>query len=76
MLPSDELTLRSANGRLVLTADALEVDGQRFALLELDAVELKPIRWLLWFLLGALPWRALLWPSCRTGCAPCRPRWA
>ncbi|GAB2464377.1 hypothetical protein GCM10011375_16540 [Hymenobacter qilianensis] len=54
MLPSEEPTLRSANGRLVLTADALEVDGQGFALLELDAVELKPIRWLLWFLLGGI----------------------
>jgi hypothetical protein len=32
----------------------LEVDGQRYALLELDAVELTPVRWLLWYLLGGI----------------------
>lgn len=52
MLASDEPTLRSPNGRVTLTANALEVDGHRIALLELEAVELTPIRWLLWYLLG------------------------
>ena len=51
---ADEPTLHGPNGRVVLTATALEVDGQRFALLELDGAELKPIRWLLWYLLGGL----------------------
>lgn len=49
-----EPTLHGPNGRVVLTATALEVDDQRFALLELDGVELKPIRWLLWYLLGGV----------------------
>ena len=52
MLASDEPTLHGPSGRVVLTANALEVNGQRIALLELDAVELTPIRWLLWYLLG------------------------
>jgi hypothetical protein len=45
-------TLRSEDGRFVLSDDQLEVRGQRFALLELEGVELTPVRWLLWFLLG------------------------
>ncbi|MBC6990079.1 hypothetical protein [Hymenobacter sp. BT491] len=44
--------LRSSDGRLELTADTLTVNGQRFLLLELEAVELTPVRWLLWYLLG------------------------
>jgi hypothetical protein len=54
MLPIDEPTLHGPNGRVILTASALEVDGQRYALLELDAVELTPVRWLLWYLLGGI----------------------
>ncbi|SHJ49635.1 hypothetical protein SAMN02745146_3249 [Hymenobacter daecheongensis DSM 21074] len=45
-------TLRSDDGRLTLTHDRLEVQGQTFGLLELEGVELTPVRWLLWFLLG------------------------
>ncbi|WP_073281608.1 hypothetical protein [Hymenobacter psychrotolerans] len=45
-------TLSSDDGRLVLSEDALQVNGQRFALLELEAVEVHHVRWLLWFLLG------------------------
>lgn len=44
--------LRSADGRLVLTGERLEVRGQTFSLLELEGVELTPVRWLLWLLLG------------------------
>ena len=47
-------TLRSADGRLVLTNDLLQVSGQQFALLELEAVEVQRVRWLLWFLLGGI----------------------
>jgi hypothetical protein len=45
-------TLRSDDGRVVLTSDALLVNGQRFALLELEGVEVRRVRWLLWYLLG------------------------
>jgi hypothetical protein len=45
-------TLRSEDGRLVLTGERLEVRGQVFSLLELEGVELTPVRWLLWLLLG------------------------
>ncbi|PJJ60266.1 hypothetical protein [Hymenobacter chitinivorans] len=47
-------TLRSENGRLELTADNLTINGQRYALLELEGVEVQPVRWLLWFMLGGL----------------------
>ncbi|WP_345116213.1 hypothetical protein [Hymenobacter algoricola] len=50
--PASLPTLRSEDGRLVLTDDRLEVRGQSFSLLELEGVELTPVRWLLWFLLG------------------------
>ncbi|MBD2716876.1 hypothetical protein KBK19_17665 [Microvirga sp. STR05] len=45
-------TLSSEDGRIVLTEEALQVNGQRFAMLELEAVEVQRVRWLLWFLLG------------------------
>ncbi|UOQ70745.1 hypothetical protein [Hymenobacter cellulosilyticus] len=47
-------TLRSENGRLELTADSLTIEGQRYSLLELEGVEVQPVRWLLWFMLGGL----------------------
>jgi hypothetical protein len=52
--PPPQPTLRSENGRLELTADSLTVNGQRFSLLELEGVEVQPVRWLLWFMLGSL----------------------
>lgn len=52
MPPTPLPTLRSDDGRLVLTDDSLQVNGQRYALLELEAVEVQHVRWLLWFLLG------------------------
>lgn len=50
--PAPLPTLRSDDGRLVLTDDTLQVNGQRYALLELEGVEVQHVRWLLWFLLG------------------------
>ncbi|GAA4007348.1 hypothetical protein GCM10022408_19120 [Hymenobacter fastidiosus] len=47
-------TVRSEDGRVVLASDQLQVQGKAFALLELEGVELTPVRWLLWFLLGGL----------------------
>lgn len=47
-------TVRSEDGRLELTATTLKVDGRVFSLLELEAIEVKPVRWLLWYLLGGL----------------------
>ncbi|MCB2376871.1 hypothetical protein LGH70_04720 [Hymenobacter sp. BT635] len=53
-LPPPPPTLRSENGRLELTADSLTVNGQRYGLLELEGVDVQPVRWLLWFMLGGL----------------------
>ncbi len=47
-------TVRSEDGRLVLTDRSLTVNGRTYALLELESVELTPVRWLLWFLLGGI----------------------
>ena len=38
----------------MLTATSLTVNGSTFGLLELEAIELTPVRWLLWYLLGGL----------------------
>ena len=60
-MPSPPLpTLRSPDGRFVLTADTLTVRGQTFALRELDRAELTPVRWILWYLLGGLGLAAVL----------------
>ncbi|GGF09753.1 hypothetical protein GCM10011383_21200 [Hymenobacter cavernae] len=39
---------------MVLTATSLTVNGSTIGLLELEAVELTPVRWLLWYLLGGM----------------------
>ena len=52
--------LRSADGRVRLTDTTLTVRGEAFGLLELERVELTPIRWLLWYLLGGLGLAAVL----------------
>jgi hypothetical protein len=49
-----EPVVRSEDGRLELTATTLTVNGRVFSLLELEAIEVKPVRWLLWYLLGGL----------------------
>lgn len=46
--------MRSDDGRLVLTATSITINGASFSFLELEAVELTPVRWLLWYLLGGL----------------------
>lgn len=52
--PAPLPTLRSENGHLELTADSLTINGQRYSLLELEGMEVQPVRWLLWFMLGGL----------------------
>ena len=47
-------TVRSPDGRFVLTATTLTIRGQAFALRELGRADLLRVRWLLWYLLGAL----------------------
>ena len=57
---AEALPLRSADGRVQLTDTTLTVRGEAFGLLELERVELTPIRWLLWYLLGGLGLAAVL----------------
>lgn len=52
--PAPLATLRSQDGRVVLTATTLTVLGQEFHLIELERAELTPVRWILWYLLGGL----------------------
>jgi len=53
--PTPDLPLlRSPDGRLELSATTLRVHSQTFSLLELEAAELTPVRWLLWYMLGIL----------------------
>ena len=53
-------TLRSPDGRFILTTDSLTVAGQNFDLRELERADLVPVRWLLWVLLGGLGLAAVL----------------
>lgn len=53
-------TLRSEDGRVVLTDSTLSVRGQSFLLLELERAELTPVRWILWYLLGGLGLAAVM----------------
>ena len=47
-------TVGSPDGRFVLTDSTLTVLGQSFGLRELEGAEVRPVRWLLWYLLGGL----------------------
>ena len=47
-------TLRSPDGRFVLTDAQLRVEGQAFGLRELERADVGHVRWVLWVLLGAL----------------------
>lgn len=47
-------TIGSADGRLVLTDTALTVLGRTFGLREIERAEVQPVRWLFWYLVGAL----------------------
>ena len=44
--------VRSADGRMVLTNDQLQINGQSFGWWELEGVDVQRVRWLLWLLLG------------------------
>jgi hypothetical protein len=50
--PQQFPVVQSEDGRLVLTNDALTVNGQSFGWWELEGAEVKRVRWLLWLLLG------------------------
>lgn len=50
--PAQFLTLRSEDGRVALTNDALEINYERFGWRELAGVDVQPVRWLLGVLLG------------------------
>jgi len=47
-------TIGSADGRLTLTNTSLTVLGRTFGLREIERAEVQPVRWLFWYLLGAL----------------------
>ena len=47
-------TVRSPDGRFVLTDTHLELVGQRYGLRELERAEVQHVRWVLWVLLGGL----------------------
>jgi hypothetical protein len=47
-------TIQSKDGRVTLTGISLTVRGQEFSLRELERAELTPVKWILWYLLGAL----------------------
>jgi hypothetical protein len=44
----------SDDGRVKLTDKTLTVLGREFLLMELERVEITPVKWILWYLLGAL----------------------
>ncbi|MDO7852156.1 hypothetical protein Q4S41_11185 [Hymenobacter sp. CA1UV-4] len=46
--------LHSDDGRVQLTGTTLTVRGQQFLLRELERVEITPVKWILWYLLGGL----------------------
>ncbi|MDO7845716.1 hypothetical protein Q5H92_05055 [Hymenobacter sp. M29] len=46
--------LHSDDGRAQLTGTTLTVRGQEFLLRELERVEITPVKWILWYLLGGL----------------------
>lgn len=47
-------TVKSEDGRLCFTGTSVTVGGQEFMLRELERADVAHVRWLLWFLLGAL----------------------
>ena len=46
--------LHSEDGRLTLTDTELVVRGQSYLLLDLERVDVQPVKWLLYYLLGGL----------------------
>lgn len=52
--PPEQFTiLRSEDGRVELTNDGLELNGELFGWRELEGVDVRPVRWLLGVMLGA-----------------------
>lgn len=47
-------TVKSDDGRLMLTSTTVVVEGREFALRELERVDVTHVRWILWYLLGGL----------------------
>jgi hypothetical protein len=52
--PPPAPTIGSTDGRLTLTDTSLTVLGRTFGLREIERAEVQPVRWLFWYLLGAL----------------------
>jgi len=50
--PQQFATVRSDDGRLVLTNEQLQLNGQSFGWWELESADVQRVRWLLWLLLG------------------------
>ncbi|WP_460556379.1 hypothetical protein [Hymenobacter daeguensis] len=46
--------MTSDDGRVRLTDKTLTVLGREFLLMELERVDITPVKWILWYLLGAL----------------------
>lgn len=46
--------ITSDDGRVRLTDRTLTVQGHEFLLMELERVDITPVKWILWYLLGAL----------------------
>jgi len=53
-------TISSPDGRVTLTNDQLVVKGESFLLMELERVELTPVQWLLYYLVGGLGLAAVM----------------
>lgn len=58
--PEQFATERSEDGRVALTNEGLELDGELFGWRELEGVDVQPVRWLLGVLLGAFVFCAFL----------------
>ncbi len=47
-------TVKSDDGRLMLTSTTVVVEGREFALRELERADVAHVHWILWYLLGGL----------------------
>jgi hypothetical protein len=50
--PQQFAEVRSEDGRMILSNDQLQINGQGFGWWELEGVDVQRVRWLLWLLLG------------------------
>jgi len=53
-------TVRSDDGRVLLTDTTVTVRGQEFLLRELERADLTPVQWILWYLLGGMGLAAVM----------------